>query len=135
MQTIKAVQDVLTVCPHSVGLDQPLEVAERLMREHQIRHLPVQSAGKLVGVISDRDLKSAMSWSISTDKQLMVDEAYIPEPYIVAPETPLTEVLERLVAERIGCALVVAKDKLVGIFTTTDACRILARALRHEVAF
>ena len=43
------------------------------------------------------------------------------EPFLVAPETPVGEVLRRMVARRVGCAVVVAEHKVVGIFTERDA--------------
>ena len=47
----------MTTTPHSIGGEQTLETASRMMREHHIRHLPVLHGGKLLGVLTDRDLK------------------------------------------------------------------------------
>ncbi len=120
------IQSVMTLCPHSVGLDQDLEVARKMMKKFNIHHLPVQEGGKLVGIISDRDIKFATGWAKDKKDSFLVSDVYIPEPYVVAPTVKLEEVLKRLMEDKIGCALVaVDNSKLVGIFTTTDACRLV----------
>ncbi len=130
MGSIPEIQSVMTLCPHSIGLDQDVKIAKSLMRDHNIRHLPVQQGGRLVGIITDRDIKFASGWSKTSESELLVQDVYTPEPYIVEPTTKLDIVLEKMVKEQIGCALVaIHKDKLVGIFTTTDACRHLAGLL------
>ena len=121
------IQSVMTLCPHSVGLDQELKIARELMRKYSVHHLPVQQGGRLVGVITDRDIKFAMGWSKDADDEFLIEDVYTPEPLVVEPEADLAQVLRKMVENQIGCTLVaVNKDKLVGIFTTTDACRVLA---------
>ena len=123
------IQSVMTLCPHSIGLDQDVQLARKMMRDYGFRHLPVQVGGKLVGIVSDRDIKFATAYARHTEGELGIEDVYIPEPYIVAPTTELREVLKRLADDKLGCALVVANEKLVGIFTTVDACRVLAEQL------
>lgn len=129
VRTPKHVQDVMTLCPHSVGYDQPLEIAKTMMREHNFRHLPVQSGGKIIGVVTERDLALISSLNGGDIKNQKVKDAFTPEPYVVTPSAPLREVASKMNAEKIGCALVEANGKVVGIFTTTDACRVLADCL------
>ena len=128
-----AVQSLMTLCPHSVGLDQDVEIARKMMQEHGVHHLPVLEGGRLIGIISDRDIKFASGWEDAKDSSFTVKDVYIPEPYIVTPETKLEVVLRRMVQDQIGCVLVaIHTDKLVGIFTTTDACRYLAEILESK---
>lgn len=132
MDTQKKIEDVMTLCPHSVGLDQNIEVAKMLLQKHGFHHLPVLDGGRLLGIVSDRDVKFALGWSGSQVATLSVRDVYTPEPYIVEPTTPLLEVLRVMERDQIGCTLVaINKDKLVGIFTTTDACRCFADQLEH----
>lgn len=126
----ESIQSYMTICPHSIGLDQNIKVARDMMRKYGIRHLPVQSGGALIGVISDRDIQFATAWSKDQQREFDIEEVYTPEPYVVSPETPLDEVVTRMAAEHYGCALVAHDKKLVGIFTTTDACRVLGEELR-----
>lgn len=127
------VHNAMTLCPLSVGLNVKITEASLLMDKHNIRHLPVEDKGNLVGIISDRDIKNALGWVKSAEEQLTVNDIYVPEPYIVAPNSYLSEVLNVMADRHLGCALVAIKhDKLVGIFTTTDACRYLAKMLSKE---
>ncbi len=116
----------MTRSVHTIGLDQPISVVRDMMREHNIRHLPVQEAGKLVGVVTHRDVQVALGWDGGKDKGLQVKDIYTPEPYSISPNAKITDALIRMEKDQLGCALVVEKGKLVGIFTTTDACRVLA---------
>jgi CBS domain-containing protein len=50
-------KNVMTPFPYSVDVEAPVDEAERFMREHKIRHLPVMEKGVLKGVITDRDIK------------------------------------------------------------------------------
>ena len=52
------------------------------------------------------------------------------EPYIVEPGTKLDKVAEQMAKDKIGCALVAERGKLIGIYTSVDACRDLAKYLR-----
>lgn len=133
MQGKIEIQSVMTLCPHSIGLEQGVAAARTMMQKHGFHHLPVQHGGRLVGVISDRDVKFATGWAKSPAEELSVKDVYIPEPYIVEPTAPLSEVLMRMVKDQVGCALVaIHGDKLVGIFTTTDACRYLGQKLSEK---
>jgi len=115
-------------------MQQPLSVALNLMEEHGIRHLAVRDAGKFAGVISERDIRFALSVDKRKSEELCVVDAYTVEPYVVDVETELAEVVRKMAKERYGCALVTEKGELAGIFTTVDACAALAEVLtgRHE---
>jgi acetoin utilization protein AcuB len=131
---IPQIQKYMTTTPHSVGGDQTLATASKLMREHRIRHLPVLSGGKLRGVLTDRDLKLVATLRDVDPATLTVDEAMVEEPYTVAPDTPLDEVTRTMANDRIGCAIVTQNNKVVGIFTTVDACRALSELLETRLA-
>lgn len=123
------IQTVMTLCPHSIGLDQNGKLAREMMRKYGVRHLPVQSGGQLCGVVSDRDIKFAAAYTKVEEEELKIEEVYTPEPYVVAPDEKLVNVVRHMEREKLGCALVSAGGKLVGIFTTVDACRVLAENL------
>jgi acetoin utilization protein AcuB len=120
MKAMPKIEKVMTAMPHSVRNDLPLKAAYEMMREHQIRHLPVQHGGKLVGILTDRDVKLASSFAGASE--MKVEDVMTPEPYTVAPETPMNDVVRSMAERKIGCALIVqTNQKLVGIFTATDA--------------
>lgn len=104
------------------------------MDEFEIRHLPVASKGRLVGIISDRDLKRALdpALGLPPKNELFVDDVMVHDPYVVETQTPLDEVLLEMADRHIGCVLVVKNGKLVGLFTTTDACRVFGESLRAK---
>ncbi len=128
MKQMPTVQKVMTPMPHTVGRDIPLNTALGLMREHRIRHLPVQDAGELVGMLTDRDLRLASSFA--EGEQLTVDDVMTPDPYAVAPETPLDHVVREMAEKKLGSAVVQqGNGKVVGIFTAVDALNVLADTL------
>lgn len=132
MSTIPAIRSVMTAVPYFVNVDDSLRRARSMMVEHEIRHLPVQDHNVLVGILTDRDLKRALDpeLGLSPKNELFVRDAFIPEAYVVDRSTPLDTVLEHMATHRIGSALVTRAGGLVGIFTSTDACRLLAAQLR-----
>jgi acetoin utilization protein AcuB len=99
------------------------------MRERGIRHLPVAESGKLLGIITERDVRFVESFQYVDPEELTLDQAMTEEPYAVSPDTPLDEVATTMAEEKYGSALVVQNDRIVGVFTTVDACRALADLL------
>jgi len=124
MKSIPQIQKFMTTQPHSIGYDISIKEAMNMMREHQIRHLPVENGGRLVGILTDRDIKLAASFKDA--ENLISEEIMTPEPYTVSPNTPIDEVAKRMAEHKYGCAIVQQENgKVVGIFTITDALRVL----------
>ena len=117
--------------PHSIEIDAPLAQARRLMREGHFRHVPVTSGGDIVGIVTDRDIKLLLGPDFGNpdERELKVRDAYIDKPCVVAASTPVATVARTMAEHHIGSAIVTKNDKLVGIFTVTDACRALAEVL------
>jgi acetoin utilization protein AcuB len=128
MKQMPQIQKFMTAMPHTVGRDIPLKTALSMMREHHIRHLPVQDGGKLVGILTDRDVKLASSFA---DAQgLNVEEVMTPDVYKVKPEAALDAVVTEMAEHKYGCAVIEqGNGKVVGIFTSIDAMRVLAETL------
>ena len=123
----------MTTTPHSVGREQTLAIAQGLMNEHQIRHLPVMAEGQLVGILSDRDLKLAMSLRGVDPELCKVGEIANEEAFLVKPDSKLDEVARLMAEKKIGSVLVVDHHRLVGIFTTTDALSALGDLLNTRL--
>jgi predicted transcriptional regulator len=119
-----SVKSVMTPFPWSIDIGEGLREAKEMMATHGIRHLPVSQDGEIVGVLSERDLLNR------DDESLTVDVACRRDAYIVDRATPLAHVAFEMARRGIGSALVTREGKLVGIFTSSDACRSLAELLQ-----
>jgi acetoin utilization protein AcuB len=131
---IPTIQKFMTTQPHSIGKEQTMAAAHVMMREYRIRHLPVLTGGKLVGVLSDRDLSLLETLKDVDPKEVLVEDAMTADPYAVEPDAPLDEVVSTMAEHKYGCAVVMQNNKLVGIFTTVDACRAFAEMLHGRLA-
>ena len=129
------VGDLMTPCPVSIRPDQSLADAHRLMRSHGIRHLPVLGEDRVVGVVSQGDLRLLESIGAVDIETVAVEEAMTDHPYMVWTDTPVADVLEQMIARRIGSALVVdpaslGRGRVAGIFTAVDAMKALEEMAR-----
>jgi acetoin utilization protein AcuB len=131
---IPSIQKYMTTTPHTIGNDQSIAKAASIMSEHHIRHLPVLRGGQLLGVLSDRDIKLIESFRDVDAGKTCVDEAMTERPYTVGPDAPLDEVVQTMAAKKFGSAVVVQNHKVVGIFTTVDACQALSELLQSRLA-
>jgi acetoin utilization protein AcuB len=116
------IKKYMTSGPHSVGDAQTVAHAAAVMQRHKIRHLPVLHGGKLVGVISDRDLRLLESLPDVKPTLFTVSDAMATNVYAVSPETPLLDVVRKMATDKYGSAIVMENDRVVGIFTTVDLC-------------
>ena len=125
----------MTRQPWTIRKDAKMSQAHELMRAHRIRHLPVLEGGKLVGIVSDRDLHLIETLPDSDPDEVTVEEAMTEEVYAVGLDDPVDAVADRMAARKYGCAVVVNRRGAVeGIFTTVDAMQVLADVLRRATA-
>jgi acetoin utilization protein AcuB len=125
------VRDRMSSPAVTVRANTPFQDALKLMRDHQCRRLPVvNKQGKLVGIVSERDLlhaapSSATSLSIWEVQYLLtkiqIKEIMTKDVVTTAPDTPLEDAARLMVTRKIGGLPVVDKhDGVVGIITETD---------------
>lgn len=123
--------------PVTIPAGERLSTVEDIMTLGGLRHMPVVTRGRLVGVVSERDLLraslSALSGVGSDERRAFLHAVEISqvmsEPAITIDPEAQVEVAARLMAEhRIGCLPVLEKDELVGIITETDLLRYFAGA-------
>ncbi len=124
----------MTPFPYSVDVEAPLAEAHAFLRDRRIRHLPVTERGQLAGVLTDRDIKLALGPDLGSppERELKVRDVYQPDSYVVDAGASLEEVANAMAERHVGSALVTRGGKLVGIFTSTDVCRALAKVLREQ---
>lgn len=129
MRPIPRIKTVMTPFPYSIAPSASLEDAKVMMRDHDIRHLPVCHDHIVVGVLSDRELR--VGQALTDRVALTVADICLNEPLLVDLEQPLDAVAALMAKRRVGSAIVMRGDKLSGILTTTDVCRLLSDILRE----
>jgi acetoin utilization protein AcuB len=116
------VTDLVTVSPTDTARE-----AYRLMRDRRFRHLPVLHGGRLVGILSDRDLRPVLlSPGLARAR---VAELMSEDLTIVSPDASVEDAASLLVVKKIGCLPVLDGDRLVGIVTETDLLAVLVELL------
>jgi nucleotide-binding universal stress UspA family protein len=106
----------MTSSPVVAGPKENLAAIEAKMREGGFRAIPVLDDGKLVGIVTDRDIRSHTGYLDHTEARLAMSESLV----TVTPTTPVHEAARILVERKIGALPVVDDGRLVGVITTTD---------------
>jgi len=129
------VERYMTPNPITVRPDTSLQRALELLKSHEIRHLPVLKGKRLVGIITDRDMRhllpSALAPPDQTEAfrawgaQVKVGEVMIRQVYTVTSQTRTEKAARLMVEHRIGCLPVLRGATLVGIVTTIDLLRAM----------
>ena len=132
------VRELMTSEVVTVARNDTLSHADDLMRTKNIRHLPVVEDGRLVGILTQRDLfqaalSSALGFGEKARKEFLksvaVKEVMTDEVMTADPEADMKAVVRTMLDRKVGCLPVVEKgpkDKLIGIVTDRDLLRILA---------
>lgn len=126
MKAIPKLTKYMTTTPFAISSEATVVEAMDVMRDKHIKHLPVMKEGRVFGLVSDRDLKSVLAFAGANPKSIRVGEVCTDEPYVAKPDSAINEVALEMVTRNVGSAIVVDNDKLVGIFTATDACQALS---------
>jgi|SRR4051812_1261361 acetoin utilization protein AcuB len=126
------IADYMTPGPHTIGREQSVMAAKQIMQQRHVRHLPVLHGGKLVGVLSERDL--AAIEALPGSRQMTVEDAMVPEVYVTSEDAPLAAVAGEMARQRVGSAVVVKDEHVIGVFTAVDALRALAETLTSPPA-
>ncbi len=127
---IPQIRKFMTTTPFTIESEQTMAQAHMLMENEQIRHLPVLSGGKLVGVITQSDLHLVQALSAVDPNQVPVEAVMTRDVYVVAPDTPVDEVVNEMARHKYGSTIVVDHHAVVGVFTIVDVCRAFADVLR-----
>jgi CBS domain-containing protein/nucleotide-binding universal stress UspA family protein len=131
------VREWMTTVPVTVRPDAPVAEAQHLMRHRRIRHLPVVEGGRLVGIITDRDVRTTLpspATSLAVGEirylldRLLVERVMTRSVITIGPDAPIADAVGLVLAHRIGALPVMEDDRLVGIITETDLLRAFATA-------
>lgn len=140
--TSQRVRDWMAQNPVTVGPKAPVAQANTLLEAHRIRHLPVVDGDRLVGIITDRDVRLASMprprlespHSNALLQLIRVEQVMTPNPRTVSPDRPIAEAAALMLEHRYGGLPVVADGQLVGIVTQTDLLKALIALLRSDEA-
>lgn len=128
-----AVSELMTRNPWTIQRTASLADAHALMREHDIRHLPVlDEGGELCGILSERDMLLVETLADTAPGGVLVEEAMTEKPFIVTGDAPLDEVAAIMGEHKYGSVVVMGREGVEGIFTATDALQALARTLTER---
>ena len=109
-----------------------------LCRERRIRHMPVLEDGRLVGIVSDRDLRSATPALGDPARaealgRILISEVMASEVTTALPDDPIEEAANAMREKKIGCLPVVEDDNMVGIISSSDVMEALVYLMgAHE---
>ena len=130
LQNLK-VEEFTTPCLTSVPPETSLTELERLMKEENIRHIPVKEKKKVLGIISERDVY--FSYRLGDSEKITAQDIMQKNPYQVDSLTKISEVALHMSKNKFGSALVIGPDGELGIFTSTDALNALIEVIRGDV--
>ena len=136
------VRDCMSVDPATVGPKDSLQKVMSLLRRRDIRSVPVVENGRLIGIVTDRDVRQvAPAYPLFRDEDeihrytenLTVTAAMTADPMTIAPDAPLVEAAKVLETYRISSMPVVDDRRLVGMLTVTDVLRVFVEQ-NEEIA-
>ena len=129
------VRDLMTQNPTILDRNETLDLAESIMNLGRIRHMPVVEDGKVIGIISQRDLfRSALVTALGFGqkttstliKTIKIKEVMTSNVITISPDASIKDAARQMIDKKIGCLPVVEGDRLVGILTETDMLRYVA---------
>ncbi len=136
------VNDLMTVIPSSVAPETPMRTVIGVMKTEGCRQLPVLNNGKLVGIITDRDVRLIMNSPVVLhgrwqDEELLdsitAEGCMTPNPITVTPNTPAYRAAEMLSVYKFGALPVLENETVVGIITVTDFLEFAAKSLAEDI--
>jgi CBS domain-containing protein len=129
------VRELMTTNVETIARNDELTIADDIMKMKRLRHLPVLEEGRLVGILTQRDLfhaalSTALNFGEKAQKEFLktvvVKEVMTDDVRTIGPEADVKEAARLLIEHRIGCLPVVENGKLVGLVSETDLLRVIA---------
>ena len=128
----RVVREIMTGSPVTLKPEDTLDLANNVISLGRIRHIPVVEDGRLVGLLSERDLMGAATTEIFGLKQkrksallktVLIKDVMQKRVITVKPDTPIKDAAQLMADKKVGCVPVVSAEALVGLVTTTDILR------------
>lgn len=129
------VEEFTTPNPVTAAEGMPVGDLQDLMHKHGIRHLPVVRDGRVVGLVSDRDVRVALGLGVEHRIQVRAADLMSTDLLVVEAAQPLDRVALAMSERKVGSAIVNdEKGEFLGIFTVTDALNALIEIVRGNGA-
>jgi CBS domain-containing protein len=116
----KNIRDAMTEDPRSIGASESVVEAARLMRDEHIGSLPVTEGGRLIGMITDRDLTTRVVAEAAVPETTSVGDVYSRDLISVEPNNDLEEALQLMARHQVRRLPVVENGRLVGMVAQAD---------------
>jgi CBS domain-containing protein len=125
-------REIMMGSPVTLKPEDTLDLANDVISLGRIRHIPVVDDGRLVGIVTERDLIGAAASQIFGLKQknksallksVLIKEVMKKRVLTAAPDTPIKEIAHLMAEKKIGCVPILSAGALVGLVTTTDLLR------------
>ncbi|MFD1030367.1 acetoin utilization AcuB family protein [Metaplanococcus flavidus] len=118
-------EEIMKTEVHSLSPQQKVQDVIDLFERARIRHAPVVDEGKVVGVVTDRDLKDALPSRFTVSPkgepyQKLVEEIMTKNPITAHPMDSVEEIAMVFYEQKVGCLPIISSGKLVGFITETD---------------
>jgi len=110
--------------------EDSLSKVNDLLHSKSVRHLPITTGSKIVGIISQRDLQAVKKDDFQS---LKAKDIMTKDPFTVSSQDLIHEVAFQMSDRKIGSAIVTHNDEVYGIFTTTDALNALVEIVRESI--
>jgi CBS domain-containing protein len=129
------VRDIMQEKIVTISAGESLSTVEDIMRLGRVRHMPVVSSGRLVGVVSERDLLRSSLSSLSSHRSaerkaflyaIEIGRVMSQPPIVISPDATIRRAAQVMAENKIGCLPVVKSEELIGIVTETDVLRWVA---------
>jgi acetoin utilization protein AcuB len=134
------VRELMTGAPITVAPDTPVFEARQIMLRERIRHLLVTESRRLMGIVTDRDIRlnlpsqatSLSVWEMNyLLARLTVDQVMTRSVIIIGPDLDARDAARLMLEHKIGALPVLDGEHLIGIITETDVLRAFARTPEH----
>lgn len=121
-----AIESYMSLSPHTIDSHKTAGEALDLIRTHEVVYLPVVDGQKLAGVVSERDIETIAAALGVLPEELPVRDAMMRNVCVVERGAALRDVARSMAEYAYDLAVVVNKNRVVGVFTAADALRAVA---------
>jgi CBS domain-containing protein len=129
---IPTIRDLMAQNPATLDRNETLDIPDTIMNLGRIRHMPVVEDGRVVGILSQRDLfRSALIVALGFGrkttsaliKTIRVKEVMTKPAITITADAAVSDAARLMIEKKIGCLPVVENERLVGLITETDILR------------